>query len=74
MGDVLGSDEPFAERLVESPAHRIGAVALEQLVELVDVAHPLLGSPMSELGQVGESPTSDLEEVLTLEVALGALA
>jgi hypothetical protein len=41
--DVLGADRTIGEADLEDRAERIVAVALEQIVELVDVADPDLG-------------------------------
>src|SRR6516225_10717246 len=74
MSDVLGAKQLFGEPLREGGAQRLSAIACEQLVQPLDVAQPQPRAPVGELGEVLERRSAKLEQVLALQVALGALA
>ena len=72
--DVLGANRAVGKADLERGAERIVAVALDQVVQLVDVADPDLGPAMNELGDVGERGLAEADQVLALHLAFGAPA
>jgi hypothetical protein len=72
VSDVLGAEQSLGESLLEGRAHRRGTVVLEQLVQLMDVPHPQPRPPVRQLGEVLQGGPSELEQMLALQIPLGA--
>jgi hypothetical protein len=60
--------------LLQSKAKNLGTVALQQIVQPIDVIKPLSRPTMHDLGEVEESRLSQLEQLLALQIAFSALA
>ena len=74
MRDVLGPDRLRDEAPRERGAHGVIAVGRQQRVETIDVPQPDAGAPMGELGQIVQRGGPQREQMLSLQIAFGALA
>jgi hypothetical protein len=73
MSDVLGAKHLFAESLRKGGAQRRAAVPSQQLVQTLDIAQPQPWATIGKLGEVVQRRSAELEQMLTLQVALGPL-
>lgn len=71
---VLVTVVSVGDAALEGRAQRALPVALQQLVQPLDVARPHARPPVRQLGQVLQRYAADPEQVLALEIALGTLA
>jgi hypothetical protein len=49
-------------------------VDLQEIVKAIDVADPLLGTAMDDLGEIGQSGFTQVEKLLPLQVPFGTLS
>jgi len=64
--------------LFESPFHgaakNLCSMALQDVVQAIDVVEPLPGSAVNDLGEVEESRLSEFQQLLAPQITLAALA
>jgi hypothetical protein len=72
VSDLVDHQDVRVGKAREGAAQNVSAVALEQLVQLMHVAHPQARAPVRELGEVLQGGPPQSEQMLALEVALGA--
>ena len=72
--DVLGAKQTLGEAAFEGGTQGVGTVALQQLVQLMDIAHPQTRAAVRELGEVLQGGPTERKQVFALEIAFGAPA
>src|SRR5271169_2993024 len=74
MLNVGGTKNLLFESLFHGAAKNLGSMALQDVVQPIDVVEPLPGSAMNDLGEVEESRLSEFQQLLALQITLAALA
>jgi hypothetical protein len=69
VSDVLGAVGLSGQSALDGLVKSNGSVRLKKIVQLVDVGGPGAGTAMNDLGQIVDGRGSDVEDVLSLEVA-----
>ena len=62
------------ESLFHGAAKNLSAMALQEVVQPIDVVEPLPGPAVNDLGEVEESRLSEFQQLLALQITLAALA
>jgi hypothetical protein len=63
---IGGAEDLLSETFFDGSAENYRAVALENVVQPIDIGEPLPGPAMNDLGQVLESRLSQLQQLLAL--------
>ena len=74
MRDVLGPDRLRDEAPRERRAESVITVGRQQGVEAIDITEPDAGAPMGEFSQIVQRRGPQRKQMLSLQIAFGALA
>src|SRR5437667_3341270 len=74
MLNVGGTKNLLFESLFHGAAKNLGSMALQDVVQPIDIVKPLPGSAVNDLGEVEESRFSEFQQLLALQITLAALA
>src|SRR6266705_1219532 len=74
MLNVGGTKNLLLQSLFDGAAKNFGSMALQDVVQPIDVVEPLPGSAVNDLGEVEESRLSEFQQLLALQITLAALA
>src|SRR5205823_11881919 len=74
MLNVGGTKNLLFESLFHGAAKNLGSMALQDVVQPIDIVEPLPGSAVNDLGEVEESRFSEFQQLLALQITLAALA
>src|SRR6267378_7845171 len=74
MLNVGGTKNLLFESVFHGAAKNLCSVALQDVVQPIDVVEPLPGSAVNDLGEVEESRLSEFQQLLALQITLAALA
>src|SRR5712671_6755347 len=74
MLNVGGTKNLLLQSLFDGAAKNFGSMALQDVVQPIDIVEPLPGSAVNDLGKVGESRISEFQQLLALQITLAALA
>src|SRR5437879_4090109 len=73
MLNVGGAKNLLFESLFHGAAKNLCSMALQDVVQPIDVVEPLPGSAMNDLGEVEESRLSEFEQLLAVQITFAAL-
>src|SRR5260370_17123510 len=73
MLNVDGTKNLLLQSLFDGAAKNLGSMALQDVVQPIDVVEPLPGSAVNDLGEVEESRLSEFQQLLALQITLAAL-
>src|SRR5205814_8646908 len=74
MLNVGGTKNLLFESLFHGAAKNLGSMALQDVVQPIDIVKPLPGSAVNDLGEVEESWFSEFQQLLALQITFAALA
>src|SRR5262249_53541249 len=74
VGDVLRPNRVFGETPREGRSERVLPIGREQPMESIDIADPDARPSMRELGEVLQRGPTERQQMLPLQIPLGALA
>src|SRR5215469_14298815 len=70
--DKKSAIDLLLQRFLNSPTQDLGAKALQQLVQAIDVSEPFPRPTMHNLGQIEQSRLAQFQQLLSLQVAFAA--
>src|SRR5882762_5883368 len=74
MLNVGGTKNLLFESLFHGAAKNLCSMALQDVVQPIDVVEPLPGSAVNDLGEIEKSRLSEFQQLLALQITLAALA